>query len=171
MEGSQAGRKQTGGFPEQPLGAGPRRTRCARLRGENGAQPRPATPSHVPIPRPHRTSPALRPGCRRGLRGVPRPIGAHGPPHAGTPWHTRTRTVSPAPPRAALLPWAARPGTKRCPPRSAHPTNPPAAPHPEPWGRAAPGSPQQHRVAMLAAPPRSLSPPLLSPRQLPHVSH
>ena len=133
-------------------------------------RPRPAWP-HPASPPP----PPLRPGCRRGLHGAPRRTGARGPPRAGAPRHARTRgptgAISPRrPPAPAHVAGdeALRPALCR---RSARPTDPPAAPHPEPWGRAAPGSPQQHRAGMLAAPPRSLSPPLLSPRQRPHVSH
>ena len=135
--------------------------------------------SRDPVPRgptprrPHH--PLCAPGCRRGLHGAPRRTGARGPPRAGAPRHARTRgptgAISPRrPPAPAHVAGdeALRPALCR---RSARPTDPPAAPHPEPWGRAAPGSPQQHRAGMLAAPPRSLSPPLLSPRQRPHVSH
>ena len=127
-----------------------------------------------PTPRPPH-HPLCAPGCRRGLHGAPRRTGARGPPRAGAPRHARTRgptgAISPRrPPAPAHVAGdeALRPALCR---RSARPTDPPAAPHPEPWGRAAPGSPQQHRAGMLAAPPRSLSPPLLSPRQRPHVSH
>lgn len=67
-------------------------------------------------------------------------------------------------PRAANAPPALCPG--------------PPAPPTQPRGRAAPTGPPPPfggegagRAGMLAAPPRSLSPPLLSPRQLPHVSH
>ena len=142
--------------------------------GERGtaASRDPVPRGTTPRPHPH---PLCAPGCRRGLHGAPRRTGARGPPRAGAPRHARTRgptgAISPRrPPAPAHVAGdeALRPALCR---RSARPTDPPAAPHPEPWGRAAPGSPQQHRAGMLAAPPRSLSPPLLSPRQRPHVSH
>lgn len=81
-EGRQAGRKQTGGFPEQPPSAGPRCARCARLdgavrgsgfgvRGSGGVGKHPRLCAAVP--------PRVRGARRCGCFGK----------HCGAPWGPR----------------------------------------------------------------------------------
>lgn len=69
-EGRQAGRKQTGGFPEQPPGAGPRCTRCTWLNGEGRGVGgcRGATPPSSAPPPPCASVPH---GCRGKHCGMP----------------------------------------------------------------------------------------------------